>query len=209
MIIISGKTNNNYGVDYMLEKMKTTFLQGVDFSHFLLRKFLKEGDIAVDATAGNGRDTEFMAKLVGSTGKVYAFDIQKNAIENTGKLLQKKNLSERVNLIHENHKNINKYIDEEIVTAVIFNLGFLPGGNKEIITRPDTTLAALKSSLKVIISGGIIVLVIYCGHKGGKEEKDTLINFCENLDYKLYNVLHYQFINQKNFPPQVLAIEKR
>lgn len=97
---------------------------------------LREGDRAVDATAGNGWDTLFLARLVGPDGRVYAFDIQQAALDETAALLRKNKLLERVDLIHAGHEAMASYVKEP-VAAVMFNLGYLPGGDHSIVTRPD------------------------------------------------------------------------
>jgi len=191
------------------ERKKTNLMQGVTYSHFLLNRHIAEGDTVIDATAGNGKDTVFLAELVGNKGRVYAFDIQKIAITHTRELLEDKKLAGRVKLIQENHENMINCIDAKEVEGIIFNLGFLPGGSKDIITKTDTTLSALKDGLKILSDGGLIVIVIYTEHPGGREEKKAILDFCKELNYKKYNVLRYNFINQQSSPAQVLAIKKR
>lgn len=188
--------------------MKSDFSQGVDFSHYLLQTHLDRGVRVIDATIGNGNDTLYLARLVGKDGLVWGFDVQKKAIKNTRNKLEKNNCEDRVQIIHDGHENMDKYIENK-VSAVIFNLGYLPAGNKEVITRPETTLEALKISLTLLKPEGIIVLVIYTGHDGGKKELKCLLNYAKNLDHQNYNVLHYHFINQKKPPAEVLAIKYR
>src|SRR6056297_1537372 len=107
------------------KKVKEDFMQGVSFSHFLLKRHISSGDKVIDATAGNGNDTVFLAELVGNSGHVFAFDIQDKAIKNIEKLLKKNNLETRVKLIQANHENMLNYIDINEVKGIIFNLGFL------------------------------------------------------------------------------------
>lgn len=184
------------------------FWNCVDFSHMLLNEHIREGAVVVDATAGNGQDSLFLAGLVGDKGKVYSFDIQEDAIENTGKRLLKKNLLKRAELVKDDHGKLGKYIKEEEIDGMIFNLGYLPGGNKKIITRKESTLVALKKGLKLLKKGGVIVLVIYTGHPGGREELNGILELTAELRMEEYNVLRYHFINQNN-SPQVLAVIKR
>ncbi len=188
--------------------MSSGFQQGVEFSHFLFSRHLDQGDRVVDATVGNGHDTVFLARLVGESGLVWGFDVQKTALKKTRHKLQQKNLTERVKLIHDGHEEMGSYIENE-VGGVLFNLGYLPGSNKEVITTPQTTIAALKAGLRLLKNGGLIVLVVYTAHQGGAKEKNRLYDFCSQLDDSAYNVLHYHFINQKSEPPQVLGIQKR
>jgi len=172
-----------------------------------LRKTLKEGDTAVDATIGNGYDTEFLRTLVGASGKVIGFDIQKTAINNTRALLEGKNISDNVVLHLSSHSEMDKYI-EEPVKAVVFNLGYLPKGDHKIMTTPETTIVAIEKALKLIADDGIIAVVIYHGGDSGFHERDELIKYFERLDNKRFSVLMHNFINQINYPPILVVIEK-
>lgn len=182
------------------------------FARTLLERAVKEGDYAVDATLGNGHDTCFLAELVGENGKVFGFDIQKEAITNSSTLLQEKGLNERAVLIHDSHDTLIAVLPEEAkgkVTGAIFNLGYLPGGDKNIVTKPNSTLSAIEQLLEVMAPEGIIVLVIYHGHPEGQIERDAVLQFAAEIDQKQAHVLRYGFINQQNNPPFIVAIEKR
>ncbi|MGX7112867.1 tRNA (mnm(5)s(2)U34)-methyltransferase [Gemella cuniculi] len=178
----------------------------LNFSKKLLKEKIDKNSIVVDATAGNGNDTLFLAKT--SAKKVYSFDIQNQAIQNTKQLLIENNLNHKCEIILDSHLNFDKYISETI-QAVIFNLGYLPNANHDITTMADTTLATVKKFLKQLNIGGRIVIVIYWGHKNGKVEKETLLKELSSLDQKEVEVLTYQFINQKNNAPFIIALEKR
>nr|GGG66000.1 rRNA methyltransferase [Virgibacillus oceani] len=163
----------------------------------------------MDATAGNGNDTIFLSQLTGETGQVLAFDVQEKAITAVTKRLTEKQLS-NTRLIHDGHENIVAYLEEgEQIGGAIFNLGYLPGGDKSIITKADTTIKAVKAMLPYLKCGGTIVLVVYHGHNGGQLEKDALMEYTSTLSQQSFHVLQYGFINQKNHPPFILAVEKR
>ncbi|EOW9528129.1 class I SAM-dependent methyltransferase [Bacillus cytotoxicus] len=182
------------------------------FARTLLQTAVKEGDYAVDATLGNGHDTCFLAEIVGENGKVFGFDIQKEAIENSAARLKEKGLEERTVLIHNSHDTLLSVLPAEAkekVTGAIFNLGYLPGGDKHIVTKSNSTIAAIEQLLEIMAPEGIIVLVIYHGHPEGKIERDAVLQFAESLDQKQAHVLRYGFINQQNNPPFIVAIEKR
>ncbi|WLR50300.1 class I SAM-dependent methyltransferase [Bacillus tianshenii] len=182
------------------------------YTHSLLRSALNEGDIAVDCTAGNGHDTQLLAEAVGATGKVFAFDIQQEAIHNTHKRLDDASLLERVELIHGSHSTMNDHIPETYngkVKAAVFNLGYLPGGDKEVVTTADSTIHAIQHLLNILCPGGIIAIVIYHGHPGGKVEKDAVLQYASQLDQKDVDVMQYQYINQKNNPPFLVALQKK
>jgi len=182
------------------------------YAKILLEKAINPGDIAVDATLGNGYDTLFLAELVGETGKVYGFDIQQQAIEAAKERLDHHQVLDRVTLFQTGHEKMMECIPKEVhgkIRGAVFNLGYLPGSDKMVVTRPDTTIAALEQLLTMMEPEGIIVLVIYHGHEGGASERDAVLQYCRELDQKAAHVLQYQFINQHNNPPFIVAIEKR
>lgn len=184
----------------------------IPFAHQLLEKAVSKGDIVIDATMGNGHDTVFLADLVGGEGKVYSFDIQKDALEATMEKLTSKELQEAVSLNlcgHEHLKEIVPSMYHGKVTGAIFNLGYLPGGDKSIVTMAETTITAIEQLLQILSKEGIIVLVIYHGHPEGAIERDKLIAYVENINQQEAHVLRYQFINGINNPPFIIAIEKR
>lgn len=175
--------------------------------HDILEKLIKLGDTVVDATAGNGYDTAFLSNLVGDTGKVYAFDIQKQALEKTELRLQELNLKSRVRLINDGHQNMDKYVTEEVRT-VVFNLGYLPGGNHSIGTIADTTIEAIEKALKLIVKNGLVCIVVYYGGDSGFDEKNAVMEYIKNIDCKSYTVAKTEFVNQINCPPILVCIEK-
>ncbi|MFK3958043.1 class I SAM-dependent methyltransferase [Guptibacillus hwajinpoensis] len=182
------------------------------FTRTLLNSVLTEGGIAIDGTCGNGHDTLFLAESVGKLGKVYGFDIQSEAIEATEKRLTEANQSAQVALFHESHASINSNIETKDVgnvSAAIFNLGYLPGGDKTIVTKPEETIQAVTDILHLLRSEGLLILVVYPGHPEGKIESEKVTDFASGLDQSHYQVLKYQFINQINEPPYILAISKK
>jgi predicted methyltransferase len=190
--------------------MKVT--QILPFARSLLQIACTSGDIVVDATLGNGHDTEFLAKLVGHDGHVFGFDIQEQALLKTSKRLEEQNLQGQVTLFQHGHEKIKESIPATFhgqVTGAIFNLGYLPGGDKSIVTTPSTTISAIQQLLEIMAKEGIIVLVIYHGHPEGAEERDALMEFVKSIHQKKAHVLQYGFINQSNNPPFIIAIEKR
>lgn len=179
----------------------------LQFSHQLLAEIVKAGDIVVDATMGNGHDTLYLSKLVKNNGHVFAFDIQKTALKNTKQRLISNNACDNVSLICDSHANLDQYVNDKI-KAAIFNLGYLPNGDKKIITQAKSTIQAIKQLLPKLTINGRIILVLYYGHLGGKEEKDAILNYTKELEQKNYQVMTYQFINQINNPPICLCIDK-
>ena len=174
--------------------------QITEYCHHILEEYIEEGDICIDATAGNGGDTEFLCQKVGETGNVYAFDVQEMAIAHTRERLEKANLSARAKLIQDGHEKMQTYVKEE-AKVIIFNFGYLPGGDHKIATRAATSLTAIESALNLLKKGGIINLCIYSGGDTGYEEKEAILNYLKTLDSKKWLVIVNSYFNRKNDPP--------
>lgn len=176
-------------------------------SHQYIERFVEQGDVVIDATAGNGNDTAFLAKLVGENGRVFSFDVQKIAIDRTRDRISSLGLADRVELINDGHENLDKYIKDS-VKAVMFNLGYLPGGDHQIGTKAETTICAIEKAMALLVKGGIISIVIYHGGDSGFEEKNKVLEYMGKIDPKKYTVMKTEFINQPNCPPILVCIEK-
>ena len=181
--------------------------QITEYCHHILEEYIEEGDICIDATAGNGGDTEFLCEKVGETGKVYAFDVQEMAIAHTRERLEKANLSARAELILDGHEKMQTYVKEE-VKAITFNFGYLPGGDHKIATHPSTSLAAIESALNLLQKGGVINLCIYSGGDTGFQERDAMLDFIRQLDPHKYLVIQSEYVNRPNDPPIPVLIIK-
>lgn len=194
----------------MMKPSDNNRLTITSFVHQIIRDRVAKGATVVDATMGNGKDTYFLYDLIGSSGRLYAFDIQKTSIDNTTRLFSEAGieLSKNIQLIHDGHENLARHIKDPIDCGV-FNLGYLPGGNHEIVTKPNTTLIAIKAMLDLLKVGGIVTVTIYYGHKGGREEKESLLAYLEGLPFEYFNVMKWYTINNKNNPPIVAVIEKK
>lgn len=189
--------------------LRAKFLNKVtEVNKVFIDKIVNPGDTVIDATMGNGYDTLYLAKLVGNAGKVYAFDVQEEALKSTKKKVERDNLQGYVELILDGHENMDKYVKEE-VSCILFNLGYLPRAKHNIITKPETTLQALEKSLNLLKPNGVISVAIYTGHEGGMDEKNEVCQYLNNLDQNYYNVLHMNFTNQVNNPPELILVEKK
>lgn len=173
----------------------------IDLAKDFIKNNIKYGDIVVDATMGRGNDTLFLCNLVGENGKVFAFDIQKEAIEDTKLKLIKNNFIDRAILILDGHENMDKYIKDLEIACVVFNFGYLPKGDHTICTKLETSILAIKKAMNLIKHKGIISLCVYHGGDTGFFEKDAIFDFIKTIDYKDYTVLVTEFYNRPNFPP--------
>lgn len=182
------------------------------FAQQCISDVLQEGDSAIDATVGNGHDTLFLANIVGKVGHVYGFDIQAQAIVATRARVDEAGCRESVTLFEAGHEQAQKLLPDVLrghIRAVMFNLGYLPRGDKSLVTRPETTLQAIEQFISFVTPGGRITLVIYEGHPGGQAEGEAVNAFVEGLDQNDVQVVAYHMMNQKNTPPRLIVIEKR
>ncbi|MBQ7337963.1 MAG: class I SAM-dependent methyltransferase [Clostridia bacterium] len=141
---------------------------------------LREGDTAVDFTMGNGHDTAFLSKTVGEHGHVYAFDIQEQALTSTAKTLREEGCPENYTLIHDSHHKVADYVKEPY-RAGMFNLGYLPGGDKRITTMRETTLPAIEAAVALLAPDGILNIAVYPGHAEGEAEGKMICDYLSSL----------------------------
>ena len=176
--------------------------------HHVLELSVQEGDFCIDATAGRGKDTLFLANLVGKTGKVAAFDIQQDAVNSTNALLTEHGVNGYAKAILDSHANMANYAQEGTVSAITFNFGWLPGGDHNVFTRPESSIRAIEEGLKLLKPDGIMTLILYYGRETGFEERDALLEFLPTLDSDLYTVVEMPFVNRQNCPPIPIVIFK-
>ena len=187
--------------------VSNNFARATSINHDFISRLIKPGDRVVDATVGNGHDTLFLANLVGDTGKVYGFDIQGKAIEKAKILLSEHSLDNRVSLILDSHENIEKYVQHP-VKAIMFNLGYLPGGEHGIITKKETTITALKKSLSLLADDGLLSVVVYSGHQGGAEEKQAVEDFFQTIPKSEMHVVKVHHLNRLESSPYIILAQR-
>ena len=174
----------------------------------VLHQVIQEGDTVIDATLGNGHDTVMLAELVGEGGHVIGFDIQPDAVERTAARLQEAGLLNRCELYAEGHQNIANRVNRP-VKAAVFNLGWLPGGDKNITTMWETTHTAISSALSLLVDGGVCTVCAYPGHDEGDRERFALMDWLSTLRPQEYNVLHHRFLNAGPGAPECFVIQKQ
>ncbi|CAL1409391.1 unnamed protein product [Linum trigynum] len=198
-------------VGYLSGKKKAT-----EVAHLVWRRVVQPGDTVVDATCGNGHDTLEMVKMVADEsgrGRVYGLDIQKDALDTTSSLLNE-SLSPReralVKLSGICHSRMEEIVPENSpVRLVAFNLGYLPGGNKNIITVPQTTRLALDAAKRILLApGGLISLVVYVGHPGGRDELEAVEGFASGLPADEWSCCKFQMLNRPSAPVLVFLFKR-
>lgn len=181
-------------------------------AHDAVESALEDGCIAIDATVGNGHDTLFLAQSVGENGRVYGFDVQARAIENTRDRLVKAGLWSRVTLFHSSHADMRGVLPSPLqgmVSTVMFNLGYLPGGDKSTITQGESTVMALSQACDLLKVGGILTVIAYPGHAGGDTELLALHEGLAKLDGTLFDCRTVLASHPTTASPQLFVIQKR
>lgn len=174
--------------------------------HEFLRQNVNEGAFCIDATAGKGRDTALLCRLAGESGKVLAFDIQQDAVEQTRALLAQEGLTAQVFM--DSHANMEQYAEAGTVDCVVFNFGRLPGGDPHIFTMADSSVRAIDAGLRLLRPRGMMAIALYYGKENGYEERDTVLAHLKTLDDRQYSVLCCDWANRRGEPPMPIFIWK-
>ena len=181
--------------------------------HNQLLSIKESWEVCVDATAGNGHDTLFLFENCASSGKVIAFDIQKAALEATENLLTQHDFGNvkrpKVQFILDGHEHMDEYIESNTADIIMFNLGYLPGGDHALATNSQTTIPAIKKGLEILKVHGVMSICIYSGGDTGFQEKEEVLAFLKQLPQKQYTVIVSEFYNLGNCPPTPVIIRKR
>ena len=139
--------------------------------HHFLEDHVQQGDICIDATMGNGNDTVLLSKLAGENGKVVAFDIQQMALDNTKEKLQKEKCPENYELVLASHETMGDYAQENAVSCITFNLGYLPGGDHAKATKGESSIKAIETGLTLLKKKGLMTVCIYSGATADLKKK--------------------------------------
>ena len=187
--------------------MNFDFKSARHWAEELIRQAVEPGARVIDATMGNGYDTQWLAVLVGESGHVYGFDIQLEAVNRTRDRLAAAGLENRATLFHAGHEHIAELVGEP-VDAAVFNLGWLPGTDKALRTRAETTLTAVNAALDRLKEGALMTICVYPGHPEGRDELDRLIAWGRALPGEKYDVMARAYLNQSGDPPVLIAVKK-
>ena len=175
--------------------------QITNWVHHFLEDHVQQGDICIDATMGNGNDTLLLSRLAGETGRVIAFDIQQTALDNTKEKLKKEGCPDNYQLVLASHETMDEYVQENMVSCITFNLGYLPGGDHTKATRGASSIRAIETGLSLLKKKGLMTVCIYSGGDSGFEEKEAVLSYIKTLDAKKYLVIISEYANRPNNPP--------
>lgn len=183
-------------------------INALSIAHDFLKTRIQPGSFVIDATAGRGRDTAFLCRLVGPSGRVLAVDIQQDAVDTTNALLHQKGYTAFARAVCASHANLNQFARPGTVDAIMFNLGYLPGGDHSLFTESSVSLPAIRNALNLLRPGGVMTVCIYHGGPQGEEEKEALLPFLQTLDPQHYTVLVTGFPNRTGSWPIPVCIIK-
>ena len=190
------------------------------FAMHMVRPYAPPGSILIDATCGNGHDTLQLARL--DPDRLFAFDVQEEAVSATENLLREQGYAEaldtgRFRVLRSGHERMADCFRDQVpdlpaegfAGAILFNLGYLPGGDKTLTTNTETTLSALRQAMTLLRTDGLICITLYSGHPEGKQEKTAVLELAESLDARAWHVSYIQMLNQKKDPPEILLITRK
>ena len=166
---------------------------------YFVLQHLKEGEVAVDFTMGNGNDTLFLSNAVGKDGRVYAFDIQEAALKSTRARLVSENAPENYTLICASHHRVKEFVKEPI-KAGMFNLGYLPGAAHSVTTLRETTMAAVQAAIELLLPDGVLIIAVYPGHEEGSLEGDMLREYFKTTSRFKICPSEFRILNSPSSP---------
>ena len=183
----------------MSYRTKSNMINLLEVEKNFLIPHIKKGGVAVDFTMGNGHDTLWLSEALGENGKVYAFDIQPQALESSRMLLEESGAAKNYTLILDSHSNVKNYVSEKICIGM-FNLGFLPGGDKSITTKRETTMIAIRAAIDLLDADGALLIAVYPGHEEGTIEGELIEKELETLNRRELCASKFKIVNSPTSP---------
>jgi len=178
--------------------------------NFLTTQLGGTARLCVDATCGNGGDTEFLCRLCGPQGRVVAMDIQPQALCSTRARLQAAGIApERCDLVCDSHAELLRYLQPGTVDAVMFNFGWLPGAQHQVFSTAESSIPALEAALTALRPGGVLSAVLYSGKVIGSDEKQAVLRWLRALPLQQYTVLICEFANWADTAPLPCFVLKK
>ncbi|EPP34479.1 rRNA methylase family protein [Chlamydia ibidis] len=187
----------------MFKEIGSSLGNVVKLSHAIFRDIVRPGDLVVDATCGNGRDSLVLARILQGVGRLVVYDIQDYALENARKLFAS-TLSMQESSIIQLKKMSHEFVEEKGAKLFHYNLGYLPSGDKSITTLVASTIASIRRALDFVSDDGAITVVCYPGHEEGEKETREIIAFGETLSPKIWQVNLFRLINRTKAPQLIL-----
>ena len=181
-------------------------MNALTVAHEFIKQHTPMGGSVIDATAGRGGDTALLCSLVGENGKVIALDIQESAVMQTRKRIAAEGFGDICNVFLDSHENLANYAQPDSLDGIVFNFGWLPGGDHDVHTKAESSIAAIETGLQLLKKGGYMSLCVYYGRNNGYTERDAILDYVNALDDRKYTVMLLTFPNRKNDPPFPIMI---
>ena len=178
----------------------------IDLAHKYWENLLSPTDHVIDATCGNGHDTLMLAQLV-PNGHVFAIDNQQQAIDTANEKISM-SLGMNVSFHLQCHSNFPLKIQPKSIALVVYNLGYLPGGDKQLTTKRSTTLQSLEKAIPLIRPGGALSITCYPGHPEGALEETAVLELIKTLPAKEWSCCIHRWIN-RNASPSLLLVQSK
>jgi SAM-dependent methyltransferase len=176
-------------------------------AHFFWKEWVEPGDILIDATCGNGQDLLVLVKLLKGKGQAIGYDIQKEAIDQSHAFLKNQLSQEEFSLVKLRHAS-HETFEETSAKLIVYNLGYLPRGNKMKTTATDSTLKSVQHACNLIVKGGAVSITCYPGHEEGGREEKALLDYVQKLSPSQWSILYNQWVNRKNSPSLLLLMKQ-
>lgn len=184
-------------------------INALSVAHGFLMQYGRRGGFALDATAGNGQDTLFLARLVGNTGRVLAMDLQPEAVAATAAAVDNNGCAGWVRTVCDSHENLAQYAAPGSVDIAVFNLGYLPGGDRTVFTTPETSVPAIAAALGLLRRGGVLTACVYAGGLQGTYERDAVLAYFRSLPPAQYTVLITEFAGRSETQAVPVCVQKQ
>lgn len=181
-------------------------MNALTVAHEFIKQHTPVGGTVIDATAGRGGDTSLLCSLVGEKGKVIALDIQEDAVRQTRERIAAEGYENICSVHLDSHENLADYAETDSVDGIVFNFGWLPGGDHDVHTKAESSIKAIETGLPLLKKGGYMSLCVYYGRNNGYTERDAILEYINNLDDRKYTVMLLTFPNRKNDPPFPIMI---
>jgi len=181
------------------------FQTPLQLAHHIWNILLKENDSVIDTTCGNGKDSLILASLLSQKGgaKLFCIDIQEQALLNTKALLEEKvpQFLHKVEFLHTSHE----LLPLSSPKLIVYNLGYLPKGDKSLTTQVKSTLLSVQNALEILLPGGALSIMCYPGHPEGLKEEIELKKLFNTLPPTSFSVTHCEWSNRTSSPSLIIV----
>lgn len=182
-------------------------------AHRLWKEHLKCRANAIDATCGRGGDLIALADLLllpPYFNQIIVYDIQKRALkiaQMRAKMRFSPRQMDRIIWLERCHSMLGEAEADLPISLIVYNLGYLPGGNRELTSCAVTTIQSLKQAAQILQPSGAISIMCYPGHFEGGIETTVVREFAKQLNAENWEVSEYSYAG-KPLAPTLIWLKK-